>query len=461
MAGTLGTAGGLETAGAGAAATERRSIPTGTTRIPPSPADPWPLENPSTDPEAAEGGALVIDLGAGGSRGRLTRRQPRVSRIALASAAGVVVVAVVLLAILLPRNSGGRAGIEDGPAMAGSGPSTASTTALRLDERLLGGPAGPADTADAVVTGLAVGADGVQVAVGRHASAAGAAGPAGSTPAAWSSADGRTWRTAAFRQPDGSGGGGGGGTMSAVTYLDGPGFVAVGSSVIGGQDPATARPAVWTSHDGRHWAALGDAGGLTGGITDVVAHRGELLAVGRADGPTGAGAVWRSRDGTNWTKMDTSTLGGPTEQHVDQIVELADGTLLAAGSELAGSATVTRLRRSSDGARWTLDETTLPSGVVVGALTRLSDGRTLAVGSRATDAGPQPIVLVGDRRGEHWVSVSVSAGAAPSARMELFGIAVAGGETHVAGAIAGTGVAPGAAVWSLPLPLPLPVNPGS
>ncbi len=240
--------------------------------------------------------------------------------------------------------------------------------------------------------------------------------------------------------------------MSAVTYLDGPGFVAVGSSVVGGREPATARPAVWTSRDGQHWTALRDAGGLTDGVTDVVAHRGELLAVGRADGPTGAGVVWRSRDGTSWTKLATSTLGGPAEQHVDRVVELADGTLLAAGSELAGSATVTRLRRSTDSARWVLDETTLPLGVVVTALTRLSDGRTLAVGSRATDAGAQPVVLLGDHRGEHWVPVPVRAGAASSARIELFGVAVAGGEAHVAGTVADADAAPGAAVWALPLP---------
>ncbi len=201
--GRLGTAGEPDTAGAVASATEHPSILTATTLVPPPPADPWPPEYPSTDPEAAEDEALVIDLGPGGSRGRRTGRQPRASRITLAAAAGIVAVTVTLLAILLPRNSGDQAGSDDGPIATASGPSAAAVSggATRLGKRLLGGPAGPADTANAVVTGLAVGADGVQVAVGRHTSAAGTAEPAGSTPVAWSSADGHTWRTADVRRP--------------------------------------------------------------------------------------------------------------------------------------------------------------------------------------------------------------------------------------------------------------------
>ncbi|MCM3926072.1 hypothetical protein ND748_30940, partial [Frankia sp. AiPs1] len=101
--------------------------------------------------------------------------------------------------------------------------------------------------------------------------------------------------------------------------------------------------------------------------------------------------------------------------------------------------------------------------LVVSALTRWPDGRTLTIGSRTTDAGPRPAALLGDRRGTHWVQVPlplpVAAGAALRGRIELFGVVVAGGEAHVAGAVADGGDGSGAAVWSLPLPLP--ASPGS
>ncbi|MCK9894155.1 serine/threonine-protein kinase [Frankia sp. AgB32] len=461
-------------------------------RKPPVPSQPtpWPPAPNSAEPAPPpyggavgasprsvdrDGDALVVETATGtrGSERVGTRRG-----VVLAMAVGLVVMVVAALVLLDPFGSGGGGGRAD-PTTAGSGQpsaSTSGTAVAHLGVRVLGPPAtgagdgGPPGAADpagasgAIVASVAVGADGVEVAVGRRAPSLGGNDPERSTPVAWRSADGHRWQAVAVPLPPGTASG----AISAVTFLDGRGFVAVGSTAIGsdrtptgttrsggasegtGDSQQANRPAVWRSADGQRWDAIAGSAGLTGDVTGLLARGGELLAVGRPGGPLGGGAVWRSADGSAWTRVTTPTLGGPAEQHVDHLVELADGSLLAAGTEVSGSATVTRLRHSTDGARWNLATTALPAGVVLAGMARLPDGRILAVGSTGGGAfGTRPVLLLGDRQGDHWTTYQV----ASAVRTELFGVGVLGGTVQVAGAVAGAdGASPQAGVWTVTPP---------
>ncbi len=459
----------------------------------------FPVTSTGRRAAGANDGDLVIETAATGPR---VGRRPDARRGVVLAAVGGLLAAIVTAVVLLrptgpgAGHGGRQAGVADGSPPA----ATLHASAVPLGARVLGGTTGttpapgltradggadPTQAAGTVVGGLVAGTRGSEVAVGRRTtgltatSSASSAPTASSTPTAWASPDGRQWQDVAVPLPSGAIGG----EMTAVAFLAGRGFVAVGAvsapdpaasdpkatgtkatgtaatggSASGGPDgagssPVTRRPAVWRSTDGRSWDVLAGTG-LTGDVTGLLARDGGLLAVGRPAGATGDGAVWRSSDGARWTRLATPSLSGPAEQHVDSLVELADGSLLAAGSEVSGSATVTRLRRSTDGAQWNLAATPVPPGVVLNALARLPDGRVLAVGSIGGGAASEdrPVVAIADRNGAYWSVHLVTT----SVRTVLRGLAVTlgppSGTVQVSGAVA-DGAAPAAAVWFLPLP---------
>ncbi|MCK9924408.1 protein kinase [Frankia sp. AgPm24] len=481
-----------------AAPAEPRTPPPGPTAPgPPAPGPPAeqttqtaqtarPDTSDLTDPArhhdvASDGGDasdLVIETGASrrtgredGSAGdgRDRERHRRQARLAIPAAVAAVA-AIIIVTVLFPGGSdangrdtgqavgttGPSSSVGPAPSSAGSGTAPSAVPAARLGTRLLGptGPTGatdPARTAGAVVSGLAAGPDGTQVAVGGTSGGELTSAPADVTPLAWVSAEGQRWQAVTVVLPAGARSG----SMAAVAYLPGHGFVAVGSirpavsptpAASGGAE--ASRPALWRSSDGRGWTAVPSAADLSGEITGLVPHADALLAVGRPADDRGEGAVWRSVDGIAWTRVTVQGLGGPAEQRVDCAVELAGGSLLAAGTELAGSATVTRLRRSSDGARWELTAASLPSGLVLTSLARLPDNRVLGIGSTGGASDLRPALAVGDPTGGRWTVIPL----ATASRTELLGVLVAGATVRVAGTVADAkGGPPSAGIWQLPL----------
>jgi hypothetical protein len=269
-----------------------------------------------------------------------------------------------------------------------------------------------------------------------------------SSPASiWTSADGREW-TRAADQPDLAGGtpldlatngtvfvavGGGGFWRSedGVAWrrtsvpgnpgnqydvvAGGPGFVAVGSVLLGSME---AKGAIWTSVDGSTWERLAD---------DPVFDQAEIVSVARdGDGLVAAGwrsdieagwfftpVVWRSADGLTWTRatVEDSTLApdspppsgpGALQGALITHVTRGDGGWLAVGGDarLDGESLRQRLAvwTSADGANWTRLSDLAESDL--GADTTLSFGATTA----SITADRALIVSPGSTGTSVWVS---------------------------------------------------------
>jgi hypothetical protein len=103
------------------------------------------------------------------------------------------------------------------------------------------------------------------------------------------------------------------------------GFVAVGVSSGG-------RAAVWTSNDGRDWAAARTTtGGLgRGAINDVAKVAGRWFAVGtQDDGATYDGAFWESADGLTWRPLRAPEMfRGGRDTVLERLYPTRNGVLL-------------------------------------------------------------------------------------------------------------------------------------
>ena len=132
--------------------------------------------------------------------------------------------------------------------------------------------------------------------------------------AVWTSPDGMSWT----RVLDDEAGLGGDGdqTMLAVA-AGGPGLVAVGWEVSGGDSDV----AVWTSPDGFDWSRVPHNDAVFGGTgnqwaADVIAGGPGVIAVGNDSQGYGDAAVWTSPDGSAWTRVsdEGQVLGGFGDQ---------------------------------------------------------------------------------------------------------------------------------------------------
>ncbi|OAA25217.1 serine/threonine protein kinase [Frankia sp. EI5c] len=436
-----------------------------------------PAPPPSPEP------VLVVELG-----GSARAPSPRAAR----RPAGLVLVAVLAAAAvagalwtLVPR-TGGAAAVLDATASLPAGGAASSAAdiprVVQLHEQRLEGGTGA--RAEDVATSPA----GIRVVVGRR-SADGATGTGtgtgtgggtggGTEPAAWRSVGGGPWVPAA--PPAGAGGG-----MTAVTFLPGSGFVAVGSAPAPGAAQAAA---VWSSADGARWEAVSatwsaSVGGPVGELSEVVVSGGRLLAVGRGAGSLETERLWRSADGgVSWEELAVTGLGGPGEQHVTRVVELADGRLLGAGAQPEAGTSVTRLRWSDDGADWrpaTSERPAasgqpatsapsaafeLPGGALVRGLGVLADGRVLAVGGLGSGEGRHvPLIAVGDAIADavRWEHYTTDPGVASGAPELLSGADAGSDELLVVGDVSdGSADARRAAVWRVDLP-ERPASPGN
>jgi hypothetical protein len=170
--------------------------------------------------------------------------------------------------------------------------------------------------------------------------------------------------------------------MAGVTE-GGPGFVAVGQ--------VGARPAVWTSVDGRRWERVApDAEAFTGGgaIKAVARTEGGLVAVGVGD-------AWTSRDGLAWSKQRVTSIG--------KLIDVAAGPdgPVAVGTDLVLDTNYAAAWARRDDGRWRRrprETEALGTGVIT-SVTRWGDG-LVAMGD------PTRLWLAPD--GVTWVSVPIA-----------------------------------------------------
>jgi hypothetical protein len=298
------------------------------------------------------------------------------------------------------------------------------------------------------------------------------------TVAAWTSADGRTWDTAAVAQPAGS--------IAAVA--SGPGrLVAVGTRF-----ENVNQPVAWTSVDGRTWQALpasafaGAGGYEPGALEDIAAGPGGFVAVGSEHGPGGGrAAAWYSADGLTWARAQ-SDLGGDS---AGAVVRGGPG-YVAAGWAPGGDGDDRAVFWSSpDGQTWTAapDSQDL-HGVGATPMMAGAPQGLVAVGYPSHQwAGITPIVWI-SQDGLSWQRLSASGLVAPlpsvpslESGQPLPGSTVVGEMIATGGGLVAAGeamvVGPGStsfaprrvvwlsatgASWSLAAELPaLPADPGS
>jgi len=118
------------------------------------------------------------------------------------------------------------------------------------------------------------------------------------------------------------------GAQLAAARATDTGFVVVGSR--------SGRAAIWTSDDGRSWAAVGagEAGLGSGAIGDVATANGRWLAAGyQDDGNTYDGALWESPDGVEWRRLPTDQLFQGELDTVFGRLYATPGGLLLVGNE--------------------------------------------------------------------------------------------------------------------------------
>lgn len=153
---------------------------------------------------------------------------------------------------------------------------------------------------------------------------------------------------------------------------------------------------MWTSADGRSWAAVDPARlGMfleSDRVTDLARTATGFVAVGstmQADGTAGA-VAWTSADGQAWARVETPRIGTPDMIRTVKAV-VAKGDKVVALAE-PGSGTATVILRSDDGGKtWLRTATALPDiRPETGALAASADGFVLVpTGQRFPGPGVQ------------------------------------------------------------------------
>ncbi len=168
-----------------------------------------------------------------------------------------------------------------------------------------------------------------------------------SDAAVWVSADGYAWT-----RVDGDGVlGGAGAQWLEWVVAGGPGLVALGNGE------------VWVSVDGYTWIHVDDEAvfdGLGAGVVSMTAGGPGLVAVGFIQSTTDCswggchfdGAVWVSADGYTWTHIDDDAMfGGPGDQAIFAVT--AGGPGLVAIGQSVSNGWEAVVWQSTDGYTWT------------------------------------------------------------------------------------------------------------
>jgi hypothetical protein len=163
------------------------------------------------------------------------------------------------------------------------------------------------------------------------------------------------------------------------------GYVVVGRVMAGNQ----TRPAAWWSADLRTWQPV-HGGGLDGGSTAasvnaVAAVPGGFVAVGSHGASQ---AIWTSTDGQHWSMQDIDAPAG-THSAALSLLATAGTRVVAAGHAVGNSGNIPVIASSADGgAHWTQVE--LPAPHALGTITAvLATGSGFVAAGRTGPAGTQ------------------------------------------------------------------------
>jgi hypothetical protein len=220
-----------------------------------------------------------------------------------------------------------------------------------------------------------------------------------------------------------------------------PVWTVVGSTYSPEGDATSAT--VWTSEDGREWAAETVAEGRPGRDVSIAAAdrspRG-IIAVGRAGaGDESDGAVWL-QDGDGWRGSTPDEMGGEDEQWAFDVAAGPQGMLVAGGEGVWGDVRP-RLWFSPDGDSWTsvdggaggvFDAT---GEETVRAVTAAGDG-FVAVGTRTLDNEQDGLVWYSPD-GTEWEQVEAPT-LAGSHRQDVLAVVGLDNGTVVAGGLSDT-----------------------
>jgi hypothetical protein len=154
---------------------------------------------------------------------------------------------------------------------------------------------------------------------------------------AWTSNDCRTWTAQTGPVPVDAGSR----VSIEAVVTGGPGYVAVG--MIQADPNATTTEStglIWSSPDGSTWTEAFQVPGRWGGVADIVAFDGRLVAVGSQEGEL---VTWTSTDGIDW---ETTHLGDYADAWggYQRIVEGGPGLVVTGGDAFAWT--------SADGTTW-------------------------------------------------------------------------------------------------------------
>ena len=237
---------------------------------------------------------------------------------------------------------------------------------------------------------------------------------------AWTSRDGLTWEEADV--PDDEG------TIHDVV-AGGPGFVAVGSILVGSME---AKGVVWTSTDGRTWRRLPDRPEFERSeLRAVAAHGDSLVATGwTSDLERGlffVPSAWTSMDGATWRRATVNddelpahgSLTGGLEGAAMIAVARTDDRWVSAGLALTNATD----QSAADAAIWTsVDDGNSWERVPHDA--RLEAGMTGStdLGASSIAVAGSHVIVVGRTEGPRtsvWISPPQPGGVSPSPRPPL------------------------------------------
>jgi hypothetical protein len=249
----------------------------------------------------------------------------------------------------------------------------------------------PAFAGRGIFTVAATSGPGGYVIVGRQA------GPGGSVPAAWWSPGLAGWQRATALAGPGAAGAGTAQQMLAVAAGPG-GFVAVGAD--------SDRPAAWTSANGRTWKLASlplPPGALRAQLQAVTVNGHRIVAIGTSATPSGQAAPFAAESvngGATWTQSLLPSPGGAVA--ADAVAATGAG-FTATGTLGTGGRRDVVIWTSTDGLTW---KTNSPSVVGLGGqgiqeITALTtSGSTLTgVGFTASPAGESPTIWRSPIRG--------------------------------------------------------------
>jgi hypothetical protein len=236
----------------------------------------------------------------------------------------------------------------------------------------------------------------------------------------WTSRDGVRWEEADV--PDE------GGTITDVV-AGGPGFVAVGSILVGSME---SKGAIWTSTDGRTWERLPDSPELERSDLRAVATDGErLVATGwTSDAQRGlffVPSAWTSSDGTTWSRAtvndDELPLGGSTLGALEGAVMLAVTRTGDLWVSVGMALTARTDAMAADAAIWT----SVDHGLIwhrVRHHPRFEAGMTTSTefGATSVVAAGRQVIVVGRTTGPRttvWISPPQPGGTEPSPRPSM------------------------------------------